>query len=160
MGFVDWYARDSAWNARNGLLPNPARETVVRDLTRRLAGGMTLVRVTNTASQHRLLLCKAPGGAVVRCARTFVPFEYCWEEVTIIGSRGGPKVAYNDPFPDGGDYQNAVLGSVRPLPDHVRLLAMFSRWRDRCGARAVAMRLCLLALEQCEVLRVLIDMGL
>lgn len=167
MGFVDWYARDTAYDTRNALLPKLPRGAVVEELVRNLDGGMQLLRVVKTEGLHRLLLlerCEAMrgslGAVVYWCMRPFVPYAHYWERVALMVFEE-QKIAYSDPFREvpGHGFNSRVHGA-RLLPDHVRLLVMFSRWRNRCRARAAALRLCFLALEQAQVLRVLIGMGL
>ena len=157
----EWYERDAAWHAQYfSFVPVPGRKEVAERMILNLKEGKTLLHVRSSdpvVPDRLMLLLKeehCPHFTTHWAWRTWVPFQGYFDVVkrVCIMTRGQSVV-----FADG----QLPVASIRTVPDRLRLVTMFARWKDillaRQEARAVELRLCLLRLGRYQVLQVLVD---
>lgn len=166
MPFVSWYAKDAAWNdAEFPEQPLPDRKIVVQRCINNIESGIIVMRVaTEDATVHRLMLFvrHEPEGIHEKfwLWRPFVPYYYYLDFVKRVGivlKRGA--ILFNDPFPEFERSKFPHIDVLRPLPDHMRQVTMFSRWRQHIASqkRAHVVKMCLLKLSRPDVLKVFRD---
>ena len=159
-----WYERDAAWHAQHCVWgPVAGRKEASERMILNLEEGMTLMHVQSSdpAVPDRLMLLleeePRPPHTGYWVWRTWIPFTGRFDLVkrVCILTQGRTVLAtYGEGMPQAA--------GLRAVPDRIRLVAMFARWRDtllaRQEARAVELRLCLLRLGRYAELQALAGM--